>query len=193
MKITIFLLLISFSAYAASDLVKTYTDRRKTVETRKRRETYKLLRDHSFRPDDLLKLEILDQSGKAVLQFRNNDVCYGDTSLNSLECFNFAGTQTFLNVGNNGYSSFVGNALVDLFIQRKNLTQDSLTVSIFDFLGQQSFDTRDLIEFEKLNDRGKFAARFKNDDVCFGDIETNSLSCYNAIGFRTFFEKGDLD
>ncbi len=51
-----------------------------------------------------------------------------------------------------------------------------------------------LKELELLNDQGKFAARFiDNDEVCFGDTQTASLNCYNATGLQTFFEAGDTD
>lgn len=90
-------------------------------------------------------------------------------------------------------SAFAASDLVKEFTARRKIVQSRQKVQIYRFLRTMQKTELDLVELELLNDMGKFAARFKNYDVCFGDTETASLECYNAIGVRTFFEAGDSD
>lgn len=90
-------------------------------------------------------------------------------------------------------SVFAASDLVKEFTKRRKMVQSRTQREVFHFLRKQGKDPAELREFEMLNNRGKFALRFSNDDVCFGDTETASLQCYNAVGYRTFFESGDLD
>ena len=90
-------------------------------------------------------------------------------------------------------SAFAASDLVKEFTKRRKVIQSQEVKKVYSFLQFLSKDPADLKELEMLNNYGKFAARFKNDDVCFGDTETESLQCYNAIGFQTYFEAGDAD
>ncbi|MEC7277619.1 MAG: hypothetical protein VXV96_14965 [Bdellovibrionota bacterium] len=90
-------------------------------------------------------------------------------------------------------SVFAASDLVKEFTRRRKTVHTAQTREVFIVL--RGFDKRpeDIRELEMLNDRGKFAVKFNNDDVCFGDTETVSIECYNAIGFRTLFAAGDTD
>lgn len=194
MKKTALLLLVSFSAFAASDLVKDFTKRRKTQQSRPVRRAYTELRKHQLKPDNLIEIEVLNGNSVYAVKFSNQQVCVGDLNSGALDCYNSVGYQT-LNAGVTipDLSSFVGNSLVDSFIARQSIPQTNDMTNIYTFLEQQSFQPANLQELEVLNSNGKFALRFLNDDVCFGDIGTASLQCFNQVGFRTFFEAGDAD
>lgn len=90
-------------------------------------------------------------------------------------------------------SAFAASDLVNEFTRRRKIVQARPQREAFHFIRKQGMDPAKLREFEMLNDKGKFALRFQNDDICFGDTETASLQCFNAVGYRTFFESGDLD
>lgn len=100
MKMKVLLLaLFSVSAFAASDLVKEFTRRRKVVQSRQVREIYAFLRKHQKNPEDIRELELLNDQGKYALKFANDDVCFGDTATMSLNCYNAVGYQTFFEAG----------------------------------------------------------------------------------------------
>ena len=83
--------------------------------------------------------------------------------------------------------------LVKEFTKRRSMVETSTHREIYHFLRGFQKAPADIKELELLNKSGKFALRFKNDDVCFGDVQTASMQCYNAIGYKTFFEAGDTD
>lgn len=90
-------------------------------------------------------------------------------------------------------SVFAASDLVNEFTRRRKIVQTRQTREVLIFLRSLDKNPKEIRELEMLNDRGKFALRFANDDICFGDTATASLECYNAVGFRTFFEQGDAD
>ena len=90
-------------------------------------------------------------------------------------------------------SVFAASDLVKEFTRRRKMVQTRQTREVLIFLRSLNKNPADIRELEMLNDHGKFALRFTNDDICFGDTETMSLECYNAVGFRTFFQQGDAD
>ncbi len=91
-------------------------------------------------------------------------------------------------------SAYAASDLVKEFTKRRAIVQTTTTKGIYNFLTFLEKDPANLKELELLNDKGKFAARFiNNDEVCFGDTQTGGLNCYNAAGFQTFFEQGDAD
>lgn len=98
MKVLI-LLIFSSSVFAASDLVKEFTRRRKVVQTRTHREIFHFIRGHQMDPANIAELELLNDNGKYALKFQNNDVCFGDTATASLQCFNAIGYRTFFEAG----------------------------------------------------------------------------------------------
>ena len=90
-------------------------------------------------------------------------------------------------------SVYAASDLVKEFTKRRSMIETTTHREIYNFLKTFNMNPADIKELELLNDNGKFALKFKNDDVCFGDTETLSLQCFNAIGYRTFFEAGDTD
>lgn len=90
-------------------------------------------------------------------------------------------------------SAFAASDLVKEFTKRRKILQTRQTREVYHFLRSQTKDPQDIRELEHLNEQGKFAVKFANDDVCFGDTATASLECYNAVGYRTYFEAGDAD
>jgi uncharacterized protein YprB with RNaseH-like and TPR domain len=95
----LFILLLSTSSFAASDLVNEFTKRRKVVQTRNHKEIYRFLTQFNKNPHEISKLELLNTRGKFALQMNNDDVCFGDTETSSLQCYNAIGIQTFLESG----------------------------------------------------------------------------------------------
>lgn len=91
------------------------------------------------------------------------------------------------------FSAFAASDLVKEFTKRRSIVQSLEIKKVYRFLKNQGKAPHDLKELEMLNSYGKFAVRFKNDDVCFGDTESESIECFNAVGFRTYFAAGDSD
>lgn len=92
-------LLISSSAFAASNLVKEFTKRRATVLSRNHREIFRFLTTLQKKPDTITELELLNNRGKFALRFNTDEVCFGDTETSSLQCYSAIGYQTFLESG----------------------------------------------------------------------------------------------
>ncbi|WP_044557340.1 hypothetical protein [Halobacteriovorax marinus] len=89
--------------------------------------------------------------------------------------------------------AFAASPLVEEYKRRKSVVHTQQMKDAYDFL--KSFDRapEDIVELEVFGRTGKFVAKNKNNEICFGDILTASIECYNAIGYRTFFEAGDSD
>jgi hypothetical protein len=98
MKILL-VLLISGSAFAASDLVKEFTKRRSTVITQNHTEIFRFLTTLGKKPETIKELELLNNRGKFALRFNTDEVCFGDTETASLQCYSAIGYQTFLESG----------------------------------------------------------------------------------------------
>ena len=91
-------------------------------------------------------------------------------------------------------SAYAASDLVKDFTARRAIVHTTTRKGVYNFLKFMEKNPENLKELELLNDQGKFAARFiDNDEVCFGDTQTASLNCYNATGLQTFFEAGDTD
>ncbi|OUR96966.1 hypothetical protein A9Q84_11560 [Halobacteriovorax marinus] len=89
--------------------------------------------------------------------------------------------------------AYAASPLVEEFKRRKSTVHTTQKKEIYDFLASFGKLPEKTIELEVFGTTGKFVMKNSSDEVCFGDVPTASLECYNSIGYRTFFEAGDSD
>ncbi|PIK15251.1 hypothetical protein [Halobacteriovorax sp. JY17] len=90
-------------------------------------------------------------------------------------------------------AAFAASPLVEEYKRRRSVVHTEQMKEAYEFMKKFDRLPENITELEVFGRTGKFIAKSKNDEVCFGDILTVSLECYNSIGYRTFFEAGDSD
>jgi hypothetical protein len=90
-------------------------------------------------------------------------------------------------------SAYAASPLVEEYKRRKKVVHTQAKKDIYDFIGSLGRLPEQVKELEVFGSTGKFVLKMNNDEICFGDVPTASLECYNSIGYRTFFEAGDSD
>lgn len=89
--------------------------------------------------------------------------------------------------------AFAASPLVEEYKRRKSIVHTQQMKEAYDFLKGFNRPPENISEIEVFGRTGKFISKDKFNEVCFGDILTVSIECYNSIGYRTFFEAGDSD
>lgn len=79
------------------------------------------------------------------------------------------------------------------FSKRKSLSSIAYRQDIFDLIKSKNMNPANIIELELVNEFGKFAVKFKNDDVCFGEVSSSTFECYDAVGYKRSFTVSDND
>lgn len=90
-------------------------------------------------------------------------------------------------------AAYAASPLVEEYKRRKSTVFTSAHQDVFTFIRTLEKDPAQIQELELFGKTGKFVLKFKNDEVCFGDIPTALLECYNSLGYRTYYEGGDSD
>lgn len=90
-------------------------------------------------------------------------------------------------------AAYAASPLVEEYKRRKSTVFTSAHQEVFTFLRTLEKDPAQIKELELFGKTGKFVLKFKNDEVCFGDVPTALLECYNSLGYRTYYEGGDSD
>lgn len=83
--------------------------------------------------------------------------------------------------------------LVKEYKIRKKIVFSQEDKQIFDFLSANSVDLNTITKYEVFAGRSKFLIERNSNDVCFGDLTSESIECYNKIGIQTLHVAGDAD
>ena len=83
--------------------------------------------------------------------------------------------------------------LVKEYKVRKKIVYTNEDKEVFDFLKANNIDLNTLTKYEIFAGRSKFLIERNSNDVCFGDLTSESIECYNKIGIQTLHIQGDAD